>query len=140
MLSWIVMLGFFYWLFMLNLIFFVKCAKWLRYLQLEIPRVAISASGEKAFSRSYRVSSTNHMGYCQTMVKDQKKAFCGITRDRRLSETDVKERENCPGEDLNLHSLSATTPSRWRVYQFHHLGMFEESIKTLRKNKTPSGY
>ena len=92
MLSWIVMLGFFYWLFMLNLIFFVKCAKWLRYLQLEIPRVAISASGEKAFSRSYRVSSTNHMGYCQTMVKDQKKAFCGITRDRRLSETDVKER------------------------------------------------
>lgn len=28
----------------------------------------------------------------------------------------------CPGLDSNQHSLSATTPSKWRVYQFHHLG------------------
>jgi hypothetical protein len=28
----------------------------------------------------------------------------------------------CRGGDLNSHRLSPTTPSRWRVYQFHHLG------------------
>ena len=29
----------------------------------------------------------------------------------------------CPGLDSNQHALSSTTPSRWRVYQFHHLGL-----------------
>ena len=29
----------------------------------------------------------------------------------------------CPGQDLNLHDYKVTTPSRWRVYQFHHLGL-----------------
>jgi hypothetical protein len=24
---------------------------------------------------------------------------------------------------LNSHALTRTTPSRWRVYRFHHLGM-----------------
>ena len=28
----------------------------------------------------------------------------------------------CPEEDSNLHGLAATSPSSWRVYQFHHLG------------------
>lgn len=28
----------------------------------------------------------------------------------------------CPRQDLNLHNLSVTTPSKWRVYQFHHMG------------------
>ena len=28
----------------------------------------------------------------------------------------------CRGRDLNPHGLTPTTPSRWRVYQFHHLG------------------
>ena len=28
----------------------------------------------------------------------------------------------CRGRDLNPHRLTPTTPSRWRVYQFHHLG------------------
>ena len=28
----------------------------------------------------------------------------------------------CRGGDLNSYGLSPTTPSRWRVYQFHHLG------------------
>ena len=26
----------------------------------------------------------------------------------------------CAKEDSNLHDLAATTPSKWRVYQFHH--------------------
>jgi hypothetical protein len=30
----------------------------------------------------------------------------------------------CPGRDLNPYSLAATSPSSWRVYQFHHLGKF----------------
>lgn len=28
----------------------------------------------------------------------------------------------CPGRDSNSHGLSAATPSRWCVCQFHHLG------------------
>ena len=28
----------------------------------------------------------------------------------------------CPGRDSNSHGLAPTTPSKWRVYQFHHLG------------------
>jgi hypothetical protein len=28
----------------------------------------------------------------------------------------------CPRQDSNLHNLSVTTPSRWHVYQFHHMG------------------
>ncbi len=31
----------------------------------------------------------------------------------------------CRGRDSNSHRLSPTTPSRWRVYQFHHLGFFK---------------
>ena len=29
----------------------------------------------------------------------------------------------CPGLDSNQHTLASTSPSSWRVYQFHHLGM-----------------
>ncbi len=29
----------------------------------------------------------------------------------------------CPGQDSNLHTLASTSPSSWRVYQFHHLGV-----------------
>jgi hypothetical protein len=29
----------------------------------------------------------------------------------------------CRGGDLNSYELSLTTPSRWRVYRFHHLGL-----------------
>ena len=28
----------------------------------------------------------------------------------------------CRGGELNSHELTLTTPSRWRVYRFHHLG------------------
>ena len=28
----------------------------------------------------------------------------------------------CPRLDSNQHVLTNTTPSRWRVYQFHHVG------------------
>ena len=31
--------------------------------------------------------------------------------------------EKCRGGDLNSYELTLTTPSRWRVYLFHHLGM-----------------
>ena len=30
----------------------------------------------------------------------------------------------CPRQESNLHELMLTTPSKWRVYQFHHLGSF----------------
>lgn len=29
----------------------------------------------------------------------------------------------CPEQDSNLHTVTGTTPSKWRVYQFHHLGV-----------------
>ncbi len=29
----------------------------------------------------------------------------------------------CRGGDLNSYELTLTTPSRWRVYRFHHLGL-----------------
>jgi hypothetical protein len=28
----------------------------------------------------------------------------------------------CPEQDSNLHTVAGTSPSSWRVYQFHHLG------------------
>ena len=28
----------------------------------------------------------------------------------------------CPEQDSNLHTVIGTSPSSWRVYQFHHLG------------------
>ena len=31
----------------------------------------------------------------------------------------------CRGGDSNSYRLSPTTPSRWRVYQFHHLGLWQ---------------
>jgi hypothetical protein len=33
--------------------------------------------------------------------------------------------EWCRGGDSNPDRLTPTTPSRWRVYQFHHLGKKE---------------
>lgn len=36
----------------------------------------------------------------------------------------------CPGRDSNLHAETGTSPSSWRVYQFHHLGI-------LVLNETP---
>lgn len=30
----------------------------------------------------------------------------------------------CPGQDSNLHPVIGTSPSSWRVYQFHHLGKY----------------
>ena len=30
----------------------------------------------------------------------------------------------CPRQESNLYELMLTTPSKWRVYQFHHLGSF----------------
>ena len=36
----------------------------------------------------------------------------------------------CPGQESNLHAATGTTPSKWRVYQFHHLG-FKSAAKIL---------
>jgi hypothetical protein len=30
--------------------------------------------------------------------------------------------QKCPEQDSNLHTVTGTSPSSWRVYQFHHLG------------------
>jgi hypothetical protein len=40
-------------------------------------------------------------------------------------------RENwiwCRREDLNLHGVAPTSPSSWRVYQFHHFGVILKII------------
>gem|GEM_PF-5696631 len=29
--------------------------------------------------------------------------------------------QKCAREDSNFHRVTPTTPSRWRVYQFHHV-------------------
>ncbi len=40
----------------------------------------------------------------------------------------------CPVLDSNQHILSNSTPSRWRVYQFHQLGNFTANImKSLER-------
>lgn len=44
----------------------------------------------------------------------------------------------CPGRDLNSHDLAATTPSRWRVCQFHHLGI--EWSRLPESNWRPARY
>ena len=35
----------------------------------------------------------------------------------------------CPRLDSNQHVLANTTPSRWRVYQFHHVGLLEFGLQ-----------
>jgi hypothetical protein len=30
--------------------------------------------------------------------------------------------KDCPGQELNLHEISLTSPSSWRVCQFRHPG------------------
>ena len=35
----------------------------------------------------------------------------------------IGARNQCPGQESNLHAVIGTTPSKWRVYQFHHLGL-----------------
>jgi hypothetical protein len=46
----------------------------------------------------------------------------------------IKERFQtlCPGQDSNLHILKDTSPSSWRVYQFHHLGKAGAKIILFR--------
>ena len=41
----------------------------------------------------------------------------------------------CPGLDLNQHAIARTTPSRWRVYQFHHPGRAGGRSRDVRKNR-----
>ena len=43
---------------------------------------------------------------------------CGIKQKKRKDNLPFW----CPGRDSNSHGLAPTTPSKWRVYQFHHLG------------------
>lgn len=37
----------------------------------------------------------------------------------------------CPEQDSNLHTVIGTTPSKWRVYQFHHLGVGSANIQSF---------
>ena len=43
----------------------------------------------------------------------------------------------CPEQDSNLHTVTGATPSKWYVYQFHHLGIFQKikSAKLRKKNE-----
>ena len=38
----------------------------------------------------------------------------------------------CPEQDSNLHTVTGTSPSSWRVYQFHHLGIYFCVCKTIK--------
>ncbi len=46
-------------------------------------------------------------------------------------------RRKCPGEDSNLHALTGTSPSSWRVCQFRHLGF--SLLDARRGSRTPTG-
>lgn len=48
-----------------------------------------------------------------------------------LDDSHIKE-QWCPGEDSNLHSITGTTTSTLRVYQFRHRGINEVKYKTKR--------
>ena len=65
--------------------------------------------------------------------------MCDLRRDWRFCSHPNSEIENkkkpfitaffvCPGQDSNLHTLASTSPSSWRVYQFHHLGGFGSGL------------
>ncbi len=38
----------------------------------------------------------------------------------------------CPEQDSNLHTVTGTSPSSWRVYQFHHLGVNKIKDKSIK--------
>lgn len=74
---------------------------------------------------------------------------CLLRKQLRLLRTNKKRPEAfcclCPGEDLNLQSLAGTTTSRWRVCQFHHLGIIlsipsEVAVKTSLLYATSSQF
>ncbi len=39
----------------------------------------------------------------------------------------------CPEQDSNLHTVTGTSPSSWRVYQFHHLGRTFLRVQMYKK-------
>ena len=45
----------------------------------------------------------------------------------------------CPEQDSNLHTVAGTSPSSWRVYQFHHLGV-ERSKEKGKRNVLSNFY
>ncbi len=64
------------------------------------------------FSQSRRPSAPHCQHYCLLPA-----AYC--LKKKLLSAAFFV----CPGQDSNLHTLASTSPSSWRVYQFHHLGV-----------------
>ena len=47
---------------------------------------------------------------------------------------------HAPFSCAQLHTVIGTTPSKWRVYQFHHLGLAGTKIEFFSKNKTIFSY
>ena len=45
----------------------------------------------------------------------------------------------CPEQDSNLHTVAGTSPSSWRVYQFHHLGGLAQGSVPRAQGKKYSG-
>ncbi len=41
----------------------------------------------------------------------------------------------CPRGDSNSYSITTTSPSSWRVYQFHHLGVGRIVLKACVSGK-----
>ncbi len=56
----------------------------------------------------------------------------GYSTTRERVNNRSKHKKWCRGGDSNSHELALTTPSRWRVYLFHHLGM-----KGRRRGRAP---
>ena len=53
------------------------------------------------------------------MISEQSEFLGVIEKKEGLPKENPLE---CPEQDSNLHTETGTTPSKWRVYQFHHLG------------------
>jgi hypothetical protein len=55
---------------------------------------------------------------CQKNLKNQGK----IIKQKNQTALQSGFYFGCPEQDSNLHTVTGTSPSSWRVYQFHHLG------------------
>ena len=61
-----------------------------------------------------------------------------LAEERTFSECNAPQPPSslCPGLESNQHAISRTTPSRWRVYQFHHPGRCVHERVALMHVKT----
>jgi hypothetical protein len=57
-------------------------------------------------------------------IRKKKQNHLTKSQSRNIGERQKKSPETellCAREDSNFHTRKGTTPSKWRVYQFHHV-------------------